>query len=360
MSNNVWIALANFNAGGAQGVAIDWANWGCLNNQNVVLVSFCTDGFFKTKVLANTSFRAYTGKGSVLSKCFWVLKNIVKDRPRVVFCSQYQIVVIFWLVRLVCRLDYKIVSRVTNNKLSAVHSSRPMLEQFLRIMCFKFSDALQAPSKQMCNNELKQTFFIPSPVDVTTLMIESESKLETINGLGGQPFFVIVGSLTTQKRCLETAKVFANAEGLSHLKLIFVGDGPLGPDLARLVRELSVGHRIMMLGNISNVAAIIKRATGLILNSQWEGMPNVLLQSMALGTPIIAADCDYGPRELYENVSRKDLFRLIPNNCSKALELAMIDLASQNVERECFLPQANFLEESSAKFFKVLQEISNA
>jgi glycosyltransferase involved in cell wall biosynthesis len=45
----------------------------------------------------------------------------------------------------------------------------------------------------------------------------------------------------------------------------------------------------------------MKRAQTFVLSSQYEGLPNVLIQAMAFGTPVVATDCESGPAEILEN-----------------------------------------------------------
>ena len=72
------------------------------------------------------------------------------------------------------------------------------------------------------------------------------------------------------------------------IRLWMIGDGPLRGEL-ELQRQHDGGTiEIQFLGNQANPAPFIKHADALILPSHFEGMPNVVLEAMALGTPVIA------------------------------------------------------------------------
>ncbi len=132
---------------------------------------------------------------------------------------------------------------------------------------------------------------LPNPVDTNALRqtTEKEQKSETKSTLT----LVCVGRMTEEKghHDLINAIVMAqanwpNTNPAIHLQLI--GDGPLRADLELLARKIRKPHSVNFYGTLANVAPSIINADALILPSLFEGMPNVVLEAMALGTPVIA------------------------------------------------------------------------
>ena len=80
-----------------------------------------------------------------------------------------------------------------------------------------------------------------------------------------------------------------------------MGDGPLRGALERQCAELGVLDDVNFLGFCENPLPYIKRASALILSSRYEGFGNVLVEALAVGTPVISTDCPYGPAEILEN-----------------------------------------------------------
>jgi glycosyltransferase involved in cell wall biosynthesis len=113
------------------------------------------------------------------------------------------------------------------------------------------------------------------------------------------PLVVSCGRLSRQKGHWHLLRAFRTV-GETHPKarLVICGKGPLKAELTHLCRNLQIEEKVIWTGFLPNPLPLMARADLLVLPSLWEGFPNVLLEAMALGTPVVAADCISGPREL--------------------------------------------------------------
>jgi glycosyltransferase involved in cell wall biosynthesis len=80
--------------------------------------------------------------------------------------------------------------------------------------------------------------------------------------------------------------------------LVVLGEGPERGNLEGLALKLGVADRVRFAGRVDNPFAVMSRASLFVLSSHREGFGNVLIEAMACGVPVVAADCPFGPRAI--------------------------------------------------------------
>jgi len=117
------------------------------------------------------------------------------------------------------------------------------------------------------------------------------------------------------------------------VKLIILGDGPDRKILEKLIEENNLHSNVKLLGFVKNPYDYIKRCKFLVLCSKYEGMPLVILESLALGTPVVSFDCKSGPSDIINHM--KDGL-IVEDQNFKSLEKA-IDLLHEDETLYCEL-----------------------
>lgn len=112
-------------------------------------------------------------------------------------------------------------------------------------------------------------------------------------------FICAIGSLTYQKGFDVLLSAFSRLEN-SSLHLVILGEGPLRSDLEEQARKLGVGARVHMPGFIKQPLDVVRQSEVFVLSSRWEGFPNVLLEALSAGVPIVSTDCDGAPGSMLE------------------------------------------------------------
>lgn len=141
----------------------------------------------------------------------------------------------------------------------------------------------------------KNSIILPNPIN--------EDFIEEPFGGERKKVIVSVGRLAEQKNHMLLINAFNKvADKYSDYKLIIYGEGHLRHKLEEKIRELNLEERVKLAGSVKNIKHYIRDASLFILSSDYEGMPNALMEAMALGLPVISTDCPCGgPRFLIKN-----------------------------------------------------------
>ena len=103
--------------------------------------------------------------------------------------------------------------------------------------------------------------------------------------------------------------------------LFIYGEGENKNEIEKLVRTLCLEDKIILKGNVSNVHQDVTDASLYVLTSDYEGMPNALMESMSMGIPCISVDCSGGGPATLINDGENGI--LGPPNNREALADAM-------------------------------------
>lgn len=225
-------------------------------------------------------------------RAFWRLKRLVQSSsPDVVLSFLHQA---NFYARLTARRygSSAVVSgiRVADRRKSITWPDRwtsGRVDQYVGV-----SREVMRQHSEWCGLKDGQCCWIPNGVDLPVAIDEAKRVTDRL---------LFVGRLTQQKspQTLLNALSVVRRQGML-LTLQIVGSGPLQAELEQQVRDLGLSHAVEFLGHRSDVPEIMQQATALVLPSQWEGMPNVVLEAMANGLPVIASDI-HGIRDVVVN-----------------------------------------------------------
>lgn len=113
------------------------------------------------------------------------------------------------------------------------------------------------------------------------------------------PLIASVGKLMQQKNHKLLIEAFASVVDQIGANLVIYGEGPLRAELQSLIKKNHLEDRVFLPGNVKDVPGVLARVSLFVLPSDYEGMPNALMEAMAAGVPCISTDCPCGgPREI--------------------------------------------------------------
>lgn len=131
----------------------------------------------------------------------------------------------------------------------------------------------------------------------------NEIFLDAQRNKADNSFLVVsAGRLNSQKNFSMLITAFANfSQDKPNVCLHIYGDGEKSEELHQLINKLNCSEKIKLMGRTNDLVNIYNGASLYILSSNFEGMPNALLEAMAIGLPCIATDCPTGPSEMIVN-----------------------------------------------------------
>ncbi len=115
------------------------------------------------------------------------------------------------------------------------------------------------------------------------------------------PVVLGVGRLSEQKDFPTLIRAVAQVRSHRPVRLLILGAGPDRESLTALAASLGIKEDVAFMGFVDNPYAYMKQADVFVLSSKWEGLPNVLIEAMAVGTPVVSTNCPSGAAEILAN-----------------------------------------------------------
>ena len=124
-------------------------------------------------------------------------------------------------------------------------------------------------------------------------------------------YLINVSRFSKRKDHYTTLKAFKIVtKKFNRIKLILVGYGPEHKNIIKYAKYLNIYDKIIIINKTQNPYPYIRKSKLLILTSLYEGFPNILVESLALGTPVISTNMNSGASEILLNGKGGDLIKL--------------------------------------------------
>ncbi len=138
----------------------------------------------------------------------------------------------------------------------------------------------------------EQYFILPNPVKEE--MLESDYKYRT-----NVSKIISCGRLNKQKNFERLIRVFSKlCDNENSIELLIYGEGEERDNLLSLITNLELDKKVRLMGRTKDVLSALEDADIFVLSSDYEGMPNALMEALAVGMPCVSMDCPTGPSSL--------------------------------------------------------------
>lgn len=152
---------------------------------------------------------------------------------------------------------------------------------------------------------------VPSPVVPSTLFTDELPRPEHAWFQPGEPPVILgVGELGYRKDFSTVIRAFAEVRKEHDCRLVILGKGNQREMLLALAEELGVAEDVDLIGFQPNPYAFMQYAAVFAFASLWEGLGFVLIEALAVGTPVVSTDCPSGPREILQDGKYGALIKL--------------------------------------------------
>ncbi|OYD90245.1 glycosyl transferase [Nostoc sp. 'Peltigera membranacea cyanobiont' 210A] len=196
---------------------------------------------------------------------------------------------------------------------------------------------------------------IPNPVVSAEMFQKDQKQIDHPWFAPGQPPVLLgVGRLNKQKDFPTLIRAFAQVRQQRPARLVILGEGEERKTLEALIQELGLNDDVYLPGFVNNPYAYMAKSTVFVLSSVFEGLPSVLIEAMATGTPVVATDCKCGPIEILDNGKYGEL---VDVGDVMGLASAIITTLNAPLDSEVLRERAKefSLERSLAQYSRVLQ-----
>jgi glycosyltransferase involved in cell wall biosynthesis len=208
---------------------------------------------------------------------------------------------------------------------------------------------------------LTNTTTIYNPIDQKFINHQLQKPLpEDWKHLKNENALVVsIGRLTKQKGQWHLIRAFTKVvQQKPSARLLILGAGEYQESLKELISSCGLTQSVQLAGKHANVYPFLATSKLFVFTSLWEGMPNTVLEALASGLPIVATDCDSGPREIIAPEITIDSSITYPYQATYGTLLAPFDSSSEPVwENPTVEPLSN---KETALAESILQKLDTA
>lgn len=331
--------------GGAEGVCVNVANGLANNGWQVDLLILHTNNAAYLERVSSKVNLVVLGVNHARHAPLPLLRYIRLHKPEKMLVFNYELAVLTVILRSSFQFKTKIIARNINTFSKNTTQSQgiwrgyivtPLINHFYG-KCDHIINQCQA-----MRDDLVSVF--PHLADKTSVIynpvakhVEDYAKTHDLTQVVKQDYLLCVGRLEKQKAFHYAIEGFAGiANDFPNLRLKIVGQGSLEQSLKQCAQYFGVTDRVDFEGFQADMIPYYLHAKATLLTSLYEGFPNVLIESITLGTPVVAFDCPSGPREIIQQGVNGYLVKYLDRKSLSACVRKIIDLNVVNIDSAGF------------------------
>ncbi len=320
----ITFAISTLTGGGAEGICINIANAFARSGWRVDLVVLnLKDEVYIDRISKDVNLIVLHVNNARYS-IFPLMKYLYLKKPKTFLVFNHELAVVLVALRFILRLNIKIIARnisIFSYKIDEIKKKGfwgrfillPLIKYFFKKVdhVINQSQNMQEDLVKLYPNLDSCSSIIYNPI--STYIGEYINK-NNLTKIKKKNYLLCVGRLEPVKAIHYAIEGFAGiANQFPNLRLKIVGKGILEGELKQKAIDFSISNKVDFEGFQKDIIPYYLYAKATILTSQYEGYPNVLLESIAMNTPVVAFDCPGGTSEIVKNgfngylVNNKDI-----------------------------------------------------
>ena len=305
--------MPSFEGGGVEKNIILIANYFVKKNPYISVITSSKNikNKFNNKIKFISPISSFWNKYGRIPKylicIFLLLKEYRKDKNFRVFCFQGNFICVIF-----CKLlRIKIAIRPNS---SPSGWSKNIIKKFLFSKILSFSDLIIVNSlkfKLEMNDKFNlKAICIYNPLNIKEISKLSKKKIKFKFFTKDHINLISVGRLVYQKDHMTLLKAINEVKDKVKIKLLIIGEGDQKSNLFSFIDQNNLEKIVKIKDRIENPFPYILKSEIMILSSRFEGLPNILLEALALKKFIISSNCPTGPSEILDSGKGGFLFRV--------------------------------------------------
>ncbi len=308
----IHIFIAHMGIGGAERVCVNLANEFIRQGHEVHIVVLNLDQDVNTHLLVEKVQVHSLGVSRLRYSPFAMLKYLKVEKPDFLFVFGNEMAVILNKLKKLHLTNVKMVVRVLNNvniSLSKDDHVSKVVEHYLKSQQKQLHNVSHVIAQCEGMKEMLLSNHLVEPENVTAIYNPVSNDLIAKTEAIRIPFakrennrvkeVVFIGRIDPQKNLAHLLRAFATVHKNNPLTILrLIGDGNVVDSMKTLAKTLGIADVVFFDGITKSMEKVYAKADIVALSSDYEGMPNCLIEAIACGIPVVSYDCPLGPKEI--------------------------------------------------------------
>lgn len=311
-TKKITFLISSLSRGGAENVCVSIANIFIQYNWQVDLIILNLHNETYLSRLSKKVNLVVLNVNHARNSMFSLLKYVYKNDIKKIFIFNYELTVVMVILKIIFKIQIKIISRNINTfsiKMKEFDKQGFWTKYIVKILIKNLYTKVDYVINQCKGMHYDLINYYPkfnkkSKIIYNPLSPHIKNFLNTIDltKVKKENYILCVGRLEEQKAFHYAIEAFAGIhDNFPELRLKVIGNGSCEKNLKQKAIECGVRNQVDFEGFQNDIISYYLHAKATVLTSLYEGYPNVLVESIALNTPVVAFNCPYGPSEIIQD-----------------------------------------------------------